>query len=124
MNKQAQISVLVQPQYIANQSKPNDSHYVFSYTVTIKNTGNIAAKLLTRHWIITDSDGKKEEVRGPGVIGEYPHLAPGQSYRYTSGSILNTPVGTMQGSYQMRTDDGEDFDAQIPLFRLAAVQLH
>jgi ApaG protein len=113
------ISVHVQPAYIAAQSDPGNSHYVFSYTVTIKNNGNVPARLLTRHWIITDGDGEIQEVRGEGVIGEKPYLKPGENFRYTSGTMMKTPVGTMHGSYQMIADDGVNFDAEIPSFSLS-----
>lgn len=113
------IHVEVNPAYIKEQSDPTNNHYVFSYTVTIRNDGDQPAKLLTRHWIITDGDGQVQEVRGDGVIGEQPHLQPGEGYQYTSGTFMNTPVGTMQGSYQMIADDGEKFDAEIPSFTLS-----
>ena len=116
MNK---IDVKVQPAYIAEQSDPANKHYVFSYTVTIRNNGSMPAKLLTRHWIITDGDGHVQEVKGDGVIGEQPHLSPGEGFQYTSGTFMNTPFGTMHGSYQMVSDSGEKFDAEIPAFRLA-----
>lgn len=112
------ISVDVKPAYIAEQSDPNYNRYVFSYTVTIKNTGNISAKLLTRHWIITDGDGETQEVKGEGVVGENPHLKPGENFRYTSGTMMKTPIGTMHGSYQMIADDGVNFNAEIPSFSL------
>ena len=112
-NNTYDISIDVQPAYIAEQSDPNSNHYVFSYTVTIKNNGNIPAKLLTRHWIITDGDGEIQEVKGEGVVGETPHLKPGEDFRYTSGTMMRTPIGTMHGSYQMTTEDGESFDAMI-----------
>ena len=112
------ISVDVQPAYIAEQSDPMNNQYVFAYTVTIKNTGNIPAKLLTRHWIITDGDGETQEVKGDGVVGENPHLKPGENFRYTSGTMMKTPIGTMHGSYQMIADDGVSFDAEIPSFSL------
>ena len=113
------IHVEVMPAYIKEQSDPVNNHYVFSYTVTIRNEGEQPAKLLTRHWVITDGDGQVQEVRGDGVIGEQPHLKPGEGFQYTSGTFMNTPVGTMQGSYQMVADDGEKFDAEIPSFTLS-----
>ena len=112
------IEVKVQPAYIAEQSDPSNDHYVFSYTVTIKNKGSAPAKLLTRHWIITDGDGQTQEVKGDGVIGEQPHLKPGEGFQYTSGTFMNTPFGTMHGSYQMVSDKGEKFNAEIPSFQL------
>ena len=113
------ISVDVKPAYIEEQSDPTSNHYVFSYTVTIVNNGNIPAKLLTRHWIITDGDGDIQEVRGEGVVGEMPYLKPGEGFSYTSGTMLKTPIGTMHGSYQMIADDGVNFDAEIPSFSLS-----
>jgi ApaG protein len=113
------ISIEVLTQYLEDQSEPRESRYVFSYTITIRNEGPVAAKLLTRHWIITDSNGRVQEVRGEGVVGEQPHLAPGQGFRYASGAVLETPVGVMQGSYQMVADTGERFDAPIAPFKLA-----
>jgi ApaG protein len=113
------IAVDVETAYVEEQSDPRDKRYVFAYTITIRNEGGQPAKLLTRHWIITDADGKVQEVRGDGVVGEQPHLQPGQGFRYSSGAVLETPVGTMHGSYQMVADDGERFDAPIAPFRLA-----
>jgi ApaG protein len=113
------IRVSVETSYLPEQSDPGSARYVFSYTITIQNAGSEPAKLLRRHWIITDANGKVQEVRGDGVVGEQPHLAPGQGFRYSSGAILETPVGTMQGSYQMVTDQGDNFDAPIAPFRLA-----
>lgn len=113
------IEVNVKTRYIEEQSSPEDERYVFSYNVTLHNTGDIAAKLMTRHWIITDAHGNVQEVHGEGVVGEKPYLRPGESYEYTSGTVLETPVGSMQGSYQMVTDDGLAFDAEIPAFTLA-----
>ena len=112
------IDIKVLPAYIANQSDPEDNHFVFSYTVTIRNNGSMPAKLLARHWVITDGDGLVQEVKGDGVIGEQPHLQPGESFQYTSGTFMNTPFGTMHGSYQMISDSGEKFDAEIPAFQL------
>jgi ApaG protein len=101
------------------QSSPEDNRYVFSYTITIHNTGSLPARLLNRHWLITDSNGKVQEVRGAGVVGEHPYLQPGEDYRYTSGAIIETPVGSMQGSYEMVADDGVHFDAPIAIFSLS-----
>ncbi|MDF3021720.1 MAG: magnesium transporter ApaG [Steroidobacteraceae bacterium] len=113
------IRVDVDTSYLAEQSNPGERRYVFSYTITIRNEGTVPARLLTRHWVITDSNGKVQEVRGEGVVGEQPYLKPGQGFRYSSGAVLETPVGAMQGSYQMVTDDGAQFDAPIAAFRLA-----
>lgn len=114
-----QINVEVETDYIETQSLPEKHRYVFSYTITIRNDGTEAAKLLNRHWIITDANGKVQEVKGQGVVGEQPHLKPGETFRYTSGTVLDTPVGTMQGSYDMIDNLGNHFDAPIPPFSLA-----
>ena len=114
------IEVSAESFYIEAQSNPEAQRYVFAYTITIRNAGQVAAQLLSRHWIISDSNGKVEEVRGEGVIGEQPHLDPGEVFRYTSGAVLESPVGTMHGSYQMVADDGARFDALIPEFALLA----
>ena len=113
------IRVEVESSYLEEQSEPDERRYVFSYTITIRNEGTLAAKLLTRHWIITDADGRVQEVRGDGVVGEQPRIQPGQDFRYSSGAVIETPVGSMQGSYQMVDDAGARFDAPIPAFRLA-----
>ena len=113
------IQVDVQTQYIEEQSKPDQDYYVFSYTITIMNRGDQPAKLLARHWVITDSNHKVQEVRGEGVVGEQPHLKPGEQFQYTSGTMLETSVGTMRGSYQMLADDGSTFDAPINEFVLS-----
>jgi len=118
-NQMYNIQVDVQTQYIPEQSDPEQDRYVFSYTITIRNEGTVPAKLLTRHWIITNADGKTQEVRGEGVVGEQPHLKPGDGFRYTSGTVLETPVGSMQGSYQMVADDGVKFEAEIAPFSLS-----
>jgi ApaG protein len=115
-----QIEVSVSTTYIPSQSVPTSNRYVFAYTVTITNSGEVSATLLTRHWVITDANNKTQEVRGEGVVGQQPHLSPGTSFEYTSGTILETPVGMMRGSYQMRADDGTEFDAEIPPFTLSA----
>ena len=113
------IQVNVETRYIEEQSKPDENYYVFAYTITIKNQGQQAARLLTRHWVITDSNHKVQEVRGAGVVGEQPVLEPGGEFVYTSGAMLETPVGTMKGSYQMQADDGFQFDAAIDEFVLS-----
>ena len=113
------IQVEVETLYVEEQSLPEQDHYVFAYTITIYNDGNIPARLLNRHWIITDANEKVQEVKGEGVVGDRPYLKPGEHYRYTSGTMLETPVGTMRGSYQMIADDGVEFDADIPSFTLS-----
>ncbi len=119
MPKKNKIIVEALPQYIESQSSPDSSRYVFAYTITITNAGMIPAKLLSRHWLITDSNGKIQEVRGEGVIGEQPYLKPGESFRYTSGTMIETPVGVMQGKYLMISDNGDNFKASIPEFTLS-----
>jgi ApaG protein len=113
------IRVDVETNYLEEQSDPRERKFVFSYTITVRNEGSVPAKLLARHWIITDANGKVQEVRGDGVVGEQPHLKPGQGFRYSSGAMIETPVGAMQGCYQMMADDGSRFDAPIAPFRLA-----
>ncbi len=113
------IRVDVETAYLDEQSEPTDNRFVFSYTVTIRNEGRRSARLINRHWVITDSNGKVQEVRGEGVVGERPYLKPGEGFRYSSGAVIETPVGSMQGSYRMLTDEGEQFDAAIQPFRLA-----
>ncbi|MEN9526316.1 MAG: hypothetical protein RLY56_267 [Pseudomonadota bacterium] len=119
MDDRYSIKIEVATEYIESQSDPDENRYAFAYTITILNTGTVSAKLISRHWIITDSDGKVQEVRGKGVVGEQPLLEPGQGFRYSSGAIIETPIGTMQGSYQMRAEDDTEFDAPIAAFRLA-----
>ena len=114
-----QILVGVEASYIDDQSNPDDDRYVFAYTITISNTGQVPAKLLNRHWLITDANGKIQEVRGEGVVGEQPRLQPGEEYRYTSGAVLETSVGAMEGEYEMVTDEGASFLATIDRFSLA-----
>lgn len=114
-----ELSVQVRPRYLEEHSNPEDQHFVFAYTVTIRNTGERTAKLMSRHWIITDANNQVEEVRGDGVVGEQPVLKPGESYEYTSGCPLPTPVGSMRGTYQCLADDGTRFDATIPEFVLS-----
>jgi ApaG protein len=113
------VEIAVQTRFVPEQSQPDSSRYVFAYTIRIANTGSVPARLISRHWIITDGNGKVEEVRGEGVVGEQPYLLPGQGFRYSSGAVLETPVGAMQGSYQMLADDGAHFDAPIAPFTLA-----
>ncbi len=113
------IKVAAQAFYLEEQSNPDQDRYVFAYTVLIQNQGNIAARLLTRHWLISDANGKIEEVRGEGVVGEQPYLRPGEGFQYTSGAVLETLVGSMKGSYQMLADDGVTFDTEIPAFVLS-----
>ncbi|MEM7082589.1 MAG: Co2+/Mg2+ efflux protein ApaG [Pseudomonadota bacterium] len=113
------IRVNVSAHYVEGQSEPTRHRYVFSYTITITNLGARTAKLLSRHWIITDAEGNQQEVHGDGVVGEQPTMAPGEGFRYTSGAILKTPVGSMQGSYTMVDDDGNTFKAPIDPFTLA-----
>lgn len=111
--------VEVETSYIPAQSTPEQNRFVFTYTITIRNHGSVPAKLLSRHWIITDANGKVEEVRGEGVVGEQPYLKPGDGFRYTSGTVIETPVGSMQGSYHMIADDGSQFETPIPAFSLS-----
>ena len=112
------IDVEARVQYLPDQSDLDAKRYVFAYTITITNTGTVAAQLVSRHWIITDSNNVVQEVRGDGVVGEQPTLKPRQSFTYTSGTYIATPVGTMRGSYHMVAEDGEEFDAAIPEFAL------
>lgn len=114
-----QVPVQVETFYIPAQSDAAAERFVFAYTITIRNDSALPVKLLRRYWSITDANGKHTEVRGDGVVGEQPELAPGSSYTYTSGAVLETPVGTMQGHYEMQTKDGDLFETPIPLFRLA-----
>lgn len=113
------IHISVRTRYLPGQSRPGERQFAFAYEITIANRGSAAAQLLSRHWIIADARDQTQEVRGPGVVGEQPHIAPGQSYRYTSGVVLGTEHGTMTGSYRMRDDAGVEFDAATPLFLLA-----
>ena len=114
-----EIAVAVKSAYLADQSDPSRSQYVFAYTVTITNRGDVAAQLIGRHWVITDADHQVQEVKGLGVVGQQPLLQPGESFEYTSGTSLATAVGTMRGTYQMVAENGEAFDADIPLFTLS-----
>ena len=114
-----QVDVSVVTHYLADQSQPEHDRFAFAYTITVQNNGEIAAKLLSRHWVITDGDDHVEHVRGEGVVGQQPLIDAGKSHTYTSGTVMTTKVGTMQGTYQMRADDGKHFDAVIKPFRLA-----
>lgn len=113
------VEIEVDVRYVADQSKPESDRYVFAYVVTLRNLGVMPARLQTRHWVITDANGKLEEVRGDGVVGEQPRLQPGESYSYTSGAVLETQVGTMHGAYLFHADDGTDFEVPIPEFVLS-----
>ncbi len=120
-----EIRITIETAFIDEQSVPEQSRYVFSYTIHIINNTSEPVKLLRRHWIITDANNKIQEVRGDGVVGVQPYLQPGQSFTYTSGAMLETPVGCMQGSYYFITDDGIEFDAPIPVFRLStSITMH
>ena len=117
--KKYHISINVNTAYLAEQSDPSSDRYVFAYTITISNTGTVAAQLISRHWVITDAENVTQEVKGLGVVGEQPLLRPGESFEYTSGTAMATPVGTMYGTYQMVAEDGNKFEAEIPLFTLS-----
>ena len=114
-----QFSVSVRPQFVPEHSRPDEDKFLFAYTVTIRNTGDVAAQLISRHWIITDANNKIEEVQGLGVVGEQPMLKPGEAFEYTSGCPIATPVGSMRGSYQCVAEDGTRFEAPIPEFLLS-----
>jgi ApaG protein len=117
--KKHEITVSVQTRYVEEQSDPDESRFIFAYTVTIANTGTVPAQLISRHWIIRDAADAEQEVRGLGVVGQQPLLKPGEKFEYTSGCALTTPVGTMGGTYQMVAEDGTQFEAVIPEFTLA-----
>ena len=112
------INISIETAYLEQHSEPHNNRFAFSYTVTINNTGDQAAQLISRHWIITDANNAVQEVQGMGVIGQQPRILPGASYTYSSGSVLETQAGTMEGSYQMQTDSGDNFDVVIPTFLL------
>ena len=118
-SKKYEATVSVQARYVEDQSAPEDSRFVFAYTVTIVNTGSVPAQLISRHWIIRDAQNAEQQVRGLGVVGQQPLLKAGERFEYTSGCALNTPIGTMRGSYQMVAEDGTPFEADIPEFTLA-----
>lgn len=113
------IDISVKPAYLEEQSNPDAEHFVFAYTITIRNRGAAPAQLVSRHWIITDANGNTREVDGEGVVGEQPHLGPGERFEYTSGAVLETPVGSMYGHYDMLAEDGGTFQVDIPVFTLA-----
>ena len=117
--KKYEITVSSQTQYVPEQSDEEKGRYVFAYTITIRNTGNVAAQLISRHWVITDGRNQVQEVRGLGVVGAQPLLKPGENFEYTSGTAIATPIGTMRGSYQMVAEDGSPFEAPIPEFTLS-----
>jgi len=119
-----QFTVEVSPEYLAEQSTPDEDLYVFAYTITITNTGNVTAQLISRAWNVNDSNGHTEKVKGLGVVGQQPLLKPGQAFEYTSGTRLRTPTGTMHGSFFCVAEDGEKFDADIPIFVLDALSGH
>ncbi|MCK5893157.1 MAG: Co2+/Mg2+ efflux protein ApaG [Endozoicomonadaceae bacterium] len=114
-----QIHTRVTTEYVKEQSKPESERYVFAYHITLENTGTVAVRLISRHWLITDGNQQVHEVSGKGVVGQQPHLAPGQKYAYSSGCMLETPVGSMRGSYQMQADDGHAFDLSMSIFTLS-----
>ena len=118
-SKKYQIAVKAVPQFIADQSDPDAERYVFAYTITIENVGTVSAQLISRHWIITDGNSRVQEVRGLGVIGQQPLLRPGETFEYASGCQLDTPVGTMRGTFQMTAEDGTQFEAMIAEFTLS-----
>ena len=120
MENQYAIDVQVETAYISEHSEPDEDRFVFAYTITLVNRGSVTAQLISRHWFITDADNRTEEVEGEGVVGEQPVLKPGEGFRYTSGAVIETPVGTMHGTYQMVAEDGRAFDATIPRFILSA----
>jgi len=113
------VCVQVQSVYIESQSAPEEDRYVFAYTITIRNLGRMSVQLLGRYWLITNGNGRETEVQGEGVVGEQPHIEPGGEFHYTSGAVLETPMGTMQGHYQMIDSEGETLLVDIPVFRLA-----
>ncbi|PIJ49722.1 Co2+/Mg2+ efflux protein ApaG [Erwinia sp. OLTSP20] len=119
MNESSRICVQVQSVYVASQSLPDEERYVFAYTITLRNLGHDDVQLLNRYWLITNGNGRETEVQGEGVIGEQPHIAAGSEFQYTSGAVLETPIGTMQGYYEMQDMQGQRFKVEIPVFRLA-----
>ena len=118
-DSRCEIGIQVVTDYVDDQSEPSSDRYVFAYTITITNNGDVPARLISRHWIITDANGKVQEVSGDGVVGEQPYLNHGEEFRYSSGAVLETPVGAMQGLYRMEAENGVNFDAPIDPFTLA-----
>jgi ApaG protein len=114
-----EFSIEAEPRYIARESDPAARRWVFAYTITIRNVGTVAARLNSRHWVITNADGVRQEVRGRGVVGEEPYIEPGDAFSYTSAAVLETPIGTMHGDYEFETDRGERFLVAIPVFSLS-----
>ena len=123
MSHSYEIDIEVETSYMAEHSEPDEDRYVFAYTITLVNKGSISATLLSRRWVITDSENHTEEVEGDGVVGEQPTLQPGEGFRYTSGTVIETPVGTMHGIYRMVAEDGQTFDTNIPEFVLSAARV-
>ena len=123
MSEKYKIQVRVDTVYLPDRSDPSEPNYVFAYFITITNKGTVGAQLMTRRWVVTDANDQQQHVHGEGVVGEQPHIRPGESYEYSSGTYIDTPVGTMQGSYQMIADDGVEFEADIPLFTLSATNV-
>ncbi|UCB32161.1 Co2+/Mg2+ efflux protein ApaG [Duffyella gerundensis] len=119
MNDSPRVCVQVQSVYIATHSSPEDERYVFAYTITVRNLGRNTVQLIGRYWLITNGNGEASEVEGEGVVGEQPYIEPGDEFQYTSGAVLETPLGTMQGHYVMVDNEGENFQVEIPVFRLA-----
>jgi ApaG protein len=118
-DKNYECTVKVEVTFIPEQSDIEHNRYAFAYHVTISNTGNIAAQLISRHWVVTEANGEKQEIKGLGVVGAQPLLNPNEHYEYTSGTVINTPMGEMHGTYQMVAEDGTQFDAIIPVFKLS-----
>ncbi len=119
----ARFAVVAQPRYIARESDPSARRYVFAYSITIHNTGSVAGTLRNRHWIITNADGERQEVRGKGVVGEQPNIEPGRSFTYTSAAVIETPVGTMHGDYEFEIEGGELMVVPIKAFSLSVPNL-
>ncbi len=120
MTKDTQITIDVESSYVEAQSEPDLERFVFAYTITLTNAGSVPARLLSRHWIITDANDEVKEISDIGVVGKTPLISPGKSFTYRSHAVLETPFGLLQGSYQMRTDDGQEFVAAIPDFNVVA----